>query len=115
MPAASGGTNSPRPGATAPNEHINHIRAQLMQGFGAGADQRTVTALTRDRRILGGRPTVVGLERLARHTVRARGDTRGQLERAVDAARKATMMLSVAVVIVEGVVNIFHRRRNRRP
>ncbi|MDJ0315175.1 hypothetical protein [Arthrobacter sp. H35-D1] len=30
-----------------------------MRGFGPGADQRTVTAITRDRPMLGGSPTAV--------------------------------------------------------
>ena len=114
VPTASGGTDGPDPGADTPNEHIGHIRAQLMHGFGTGADQRTVTALTSDRRELGGRPTVVGLEPIAGQAVRARGDTSPLLERILRAARKATFVLGVAVIVAAGLASILRQQHHIR-
>ena len=99
--------------ALTPDERLRTLRSKLMHGFGPGASEDTVMAFTRDREVVGGRLTVVGLEELAAHTARARGDTTNLLGQVIRSARKTEMVLGVVLVASVRAVSILRRRHHR--
>ena len=121
MIAGTHATNPEQPGAVnpvsvhalTPDERIGARREKLMHGFGPGASEETVMAFTRDREVIGGRLTVVGLEELAEHTVRARGDTTSLLGRVIGSARKSELVLGVVLVVAARLAVILRNRKHR--
>ncbi|MBG0737953.1 hypothetical protein IV500_00670 [Paeniglutamicibacter antarcticus] len=113
-PAAAAGGTAPGlrgPDQCGPNADIARIRARLMHGFGPGADPETIKALTRDRPVLAGQPTVVGLEQLEQQTLLARGPAGGKLIRLIRIGRSGTLLLGLAAGLAAELVEIARQRR----
>ncbi|MCY0906040.1 hypothetical protein [Arthrobacter sp. H14-L1] len=113
-PPATAGGAAPvlsGPDQCGPDADIVRIRARLMHGFGPGADPETIKALTRDRPMLAGRPTVVGLEQLQQQTLLARGARGGRIARLVRIGRSGALLLGLVTGLAVELLKIVRQRR----
>ncbi|WP_111719269.1 hypothetical protein [Homoserinimonas sp. OAct 916] len=93
----------------APDQSIQQIKALMMGGYGAGASQATINAMTRDRMVIAGRPIPQQREDLAEQTLSARGDTTGLLGRMLRIAQRSLFMVGLVSLVLVEVVRLTTR------
>lgn len=82
-----------------PQRSVQQIRALLMTGYGPGARQATVDALTRDRKSIAGRRVSQLLDDVANHTAKARGEGSRVLAKLVRIGRRLLITASVVFLV----------------
>lgn len=91
-----------------PDASIHQIRGMLLAGYGKGASESMITAVTRDRLVIGGIATSTRRARLAQRTVQAREAPSGLLSRLVRGVRNL-VVIGAGLVIALGLVNVLRR------
>lgn len=92
-----------------PEESVAAIRAMLLGGFGTGASDARVLAVTRDREAIGGMSTTARRARTARRTRDQREGPSVALSRFEHGVRRAIISVAVPVIAVR-VVRMFRQR-----
>lgn len=91
------------------NPTIARLRAGLLDGYGPGASQAKITAVTRDRAVIAGRPTVVGLEQQAQQISHVRGTETTLPERLMRRGRQGLTVIGAALLLVLSVGSLARR------
>lgn len=91
-----------------PDASIRQIRGMLLAGYGKGASEATINAVTRDRGAIGGIATEVRREQLAQQTAVARTGSTDLLSRLARGVRNL-VVIGVGSVLVLGLVSVLSR------
>lgn len=105
---------SAAPAETGIDATIARLRAGLLDGYGPGASQTKITAMTRDRAVIAGQPTVVGLEQQAQQIRRVRTTGQPLAERLMRRGRQGLAVIGTALLLVLSLGNLAHRGAGAR-
>lgn len=114
VPGLPGQAGYVTPAGLAAELAVQRMRARLLGGYGPGASEATVTAVTRDRPVVAGQPTVVGLEQQARQAACARGSATTFLRRLLRWTRRILTVAGAALLLGRTLAQSRRRRAGSR-